>query len=227
MSRPVRLLGLVAGGLAVLVAAVFAIAWFAMPRDWIDQQARLQVATMKGATVRWKSLTPGFEWFSLGVKVEGLTLRVPDVGPAATDFRSNEIFIRLKLLPLLSRRVEISSAKIDGAWVTLTEQPPKPENATEAPSPQQFQLQVPRVDFHGVNVRTRDALGSGMELKGLNGGAVFAGTIDSPSSIEVTAKTDSLFWKPSAAAASVPLPSPLSVEAALQSSGGPGALKVT
>jgi len=209
------------------VAAVFAVAWFAMPRDWIDQQARLQVATMKGATVRWKSLTPGFEWFSLGVKVEGLTLRVPDVGPAATDFRSNEIFIRLKLLPLLSRRVEISSAKIDGAWVTLTEQPPKPENATEAPSPQQFQLQVPRVDFHNVNLRTRDALGSGMELKGLNGGAVFAGTIDSPSSIEVTAKTDSLFWKPSAAAASVPLPSPLSVEAALQSSGGPGALKVT
>jgi len=222
-----RAILLVLLGLAGLVLAVFAAAWFLMPRDWIDQQARRQAASVRGATVRWTSLTPGFDWFSLGVKVQGLTLRVPDAGPAATDFRSNEIFIRLKLLPLLSRRVEVSSAKLDGAWVTLTALPPKPEAAPGAPTPPQFQIQVPRVDFHNVNLRTRDTLGSGMELKNLNGEAVFAGTVDAPTGITLTAKADSLFWKPSAAAASMALPSPLSLDTELRASGGPGVLRVT
>ncbi|HZI89729.1 MAG TPA: hypothetical protein VFD83_04680, partial [Candidatus Polarisedimenticolia bacterium] len=181
---------------------------------------------MKGATVRWTRLTPGFDWFSLGVKIDGLTARVPDVGPAATDFRSQEVFVRLKLLPLLSRRVEVSSAKVDGVWVTLTEQPPPPEGAPGTPPPPPLQISLPRVDFHNVNVRTRDPLGSGMELKNLNGNAVFTGTLDAPRSIEISAKADSLFWKPSAAAASMPLPSPLALETAFQATGEPGSLQV-
>src|SRR6185503_3498889 len=160
-------------------------------------------------------------------KVQGLTVRAPDVGPAATDFRANEVFVRLKLLPLLSRRVEVSSAKLDGAWVTLTERPPPPEAAPGTPPPQPFQIQVPRVDFHNVNLRTRDPLGSGMELMGLNGNAVFAGTMDAPTSIEIDAKADSLFWKPSEKAANVPLPSPVSLQTALAAGGGPGVLRVT
>jgi len=227
VNRPRRAVLVVLLGLVGLVAAVFAAAWLLMPKDWIDQQARRQAALVQGATVRWTRLTPGFDWFSLGVKVEGLSLRVPDVGPAATDFRSNEIFVRLKLLPLLSRRVEVSSAKLDGAWVTLIEQPPKPEGEKGAPPAPQFQIQVPRVDFHNVNLRTRDALGSGTELKNLNGEAVFAGTMDAPAGIKLTAKADSLFWKPSAAAANVVLPSPLSVDTELRASGGPGSLRVT
>jgi hypothetical protein len=227
VTRPLRRVLIAVGGLLALLVAVFAAAWFLMPKDWIDREARRQAALMKGATVRWTRLTPGIDWFSIGVKVEGLTLRVPDVGPPATDFHSNVIFVRLKLLPLLSRRVEVSSAKLDGAWVTLFEQPPKPENAPGTPPPPQFQIQVPRVDFHNVNLRTRDSLGSGMELKSLNGEAVFSGTLDAPAGIKITAKADSLFWKPSAAAGNMTLPSPLSLDTELQSRGGPGVLRVT
>ena len=145
MTGPRRAILFALLGLVASVLLVFAAAWFPMPKEWIDQQARRQAALVHGATVRWTRLTPGIDWFSLGVKVEGLTLRVPDVGPAATDFRSNEIFIRLKLFPLPSRRVEVSSAKLDGAWVTLTERPSPPEGAPGTPPPSQFQIQVPRV----------------------------------------------------------------------------------
>src|SRR5207248_7376532 len=48
-----------------------------------------------------------------------------------------------------------------------------------------------------------------------------------PRGIRLTAKADSLFWRPSSAAANVALPSPLSLETELTASGGPGALRVT
>ncbi|HMI32066.1 MAG TPA: hypothetical protein VK527_10030, partial [Candidatus Limnocylindrales bacterium] len=209
------------------VVLVFAAAWFLMPRDWIDREARRQVSQMKGSTVRWTRMTPAIQWFSIGVKLEGLTVRIPDVGPSKTDLKANEIFVSMKLLPLLSRRVEVSSATLDGAWVTLTEQPPSAEAPPGPERGPQFQIQVPRVEFHNLNVRTRDTLGSGSELKGLSGNFVFEGTLDKPSSIRVSAKAESLFWKASAAAANMALPSPLTLEAVLESKGDPGVLEVT
>ncbi|HXL15537.1 MAG TPA: AsmA-like C-terminal region-containing protein [Methylomirabilota bacterium] len=225
MSRPLRIAFVAALGAAAAAALVFAAAWFLMPRDWIDSEARRQAAQMKGATVRWTRLTPAIQWFSIGVRIEGLTARVPDVGPSKTDLRANEIFVRLKLLPLLSRRVEVSSAKLDGAWVTLTEQPPEPEKPSGAPREPQFQIQVPRIDFHNLNVRTRDTLGSGTEVKGLSGSVAFQGTLETPTSIRAYAKADSLFWKASAAAANMPLPSPFTLDASLEAKGRPGVLQ--
>ena len=192
MSRPLRIVLIAAAALVAVVVVVFAIAWFAMPKDWIDQEARRQVAQMKGASVRWTRLTPAIEWLSIGVRIEGLTVRIPDVGPPATDLRANEIFVRMKLLPLLSRRVEIASAKLDGAWITLTERPPTPEAPPGAPRPPRLQIQIPRVDFHNVNLRTRDPLGSGMELKDLSGDVAFEGTLDAPQGIRASAKAESI-----------------------------------
>ncbi len=213
--------------MAALAALVFAIAWFSMPRGWIEQQAARQVAQMKGATVRWTRMTPAIQWPSIGVKLEGLTVRIPDVGPPKTELRVSEVFVRMKLIPLLLRRVEVSSARLDGAWVTLTEQPPLAGGPPGGPPAPKFQIMAPRVDFHDMNLRTRDTLGSGTELKGLNGDVVLAGTFDAPSSIRISAKADSLFWKPSAEAANVPLPSPLVLDAALESRGDPGVLEMT
>jgi hypothetical protein len=227
VSRPFRIALMVAAGAVVAVTVVFAAAWFLMPRDWIDSEARRQAAQMKGMTVRWTRLTPAIQWLSIGVKIEGLTARIPDVGPAKTDLRANEIFVSMKILPLLSRRVEVSAAKLDGAWVTLLEQPPEAEKPPGAPAEPQFQIAVPRVDFHNLNIRTRDALGSGMELKGLSGKVAFQGTLDAPTSIRASAKADSLFWKASAAAANMALPSPLTLDADLEAKGGPGVLQVT
>jgi hypothetical protein len=227
MSRPLRIALVAAACVAAAFVIVFAAAWFLMPRDWIDREAKSQVSRMKGASVKWTRLTPAIQWFSIGVKLEGLTVRIPDVGPSRTDLKANEIFVSMKILPLLSRRVEVSSAKLDGAWVTLTEQPPEATPPPGSNAGQGFQVLVPRLDFHNLNVRTRDTLGSGTELKGLSGSVAFQGTLDTPSSIRVSAKADSLFWKASAAAANMPLPSPLTLDAALESKGAPGVLEVT
>ena len=110
MSRPLRMVLVLLLGAAAVGALVFAAAWFLMPRDWIDTQARRQVALMKGTSVRWTRMTPAIQWLSIGVKLEGLIVRVPDVGPPKTDLRANEVFVSMKLFPLLSRRVEVSSA---------------------------------------------------------------------------------------------------------------------
>jgi len=226
VSRPLRIALVVAGGAVVAATVVFAAAWFLMPRDWIDSEARRQAAQMKGMTVRWTRLTPAIQWLSIGVKIEGLTARIPDVGPSRTDLKANEVFVSMKILPLLSRRVEVSSAKLDGAWVTLTDRGPEPEKPPGAPQGPQFQIAVPRVDFHNLNVRMRDTLGSGMELRGLSGNVAFEGTLEEPSSIRASAKADSLFWKASAAAADMALPSPLALDADLEAKGGPGVLQV-
>ena len=227
MSRPLRVLVIAALSLAAVVVVVFAVAWFMVPRDWIDREARRQVSQMKGAAVRWTRLTPAIQWLSIGVKIEGLTVRIPGGGPPKTDLHANEIFVRMKLLPLLSRRVEVSSAKLDGVWVTLTDQPPEAPGPPGSPPAPQFLILVPRIEFHNLNVRARDTLGGGTELKGLSGSLEFQGTLDTPSSIRVSAKADSLFWKASAAAANTPLPSPLALDAALESKGDKGVLEVT
>jgi len=226
VRKPFRIALVAALGAAAAVVLVFAAAWFLMPRDWIDSEARRQAAQMKGMTVRWTRLTPAIQWLSIGVKIEGLVVRIPDVGPPKTDLKANEIFVSMRILPLLSRRVEVSSAKLDGAWVTLTDQGPEPAKPAGAPQPLPFAIALPRVDFHNLNVRTRDTLGSGMELRGLSGSVALRGTVDTPTSIRASAKADSLFWKASAAAANMPLPSPLTLDVDMEAKGAPGVLQV-
>jgi len=227
LSRGLRIAALAAASLFGVVVLVFALAWALMPRDWIERQALHQASQMKGVAVQWKRITPAFDGLAIGIKLEGLSVRIPATGEVKTDARTNAIFVRMKLIPLLFRRVEVSSAKIDGAWVALYDRGPEPAPASGAPSAHGFAVLVPRLDFHDVNVRTRDTLGSGMELKGLDGHVELAGSLEAPAAIRVSARAESLYWKPSLQASNVPLPSPLDLNASLESKGNAEVLQIT
>ena len=227
MSRGLRIAAIAAASLLGVIVLIFALAWALIPRDWIERQALRQASQMKGAAVRWKRITPAFDGLAIGIKVEGLSVRMPAAGEARTDARTNAVFVRMKLLPLLFRRVEVSSAKVDGAWVALYDRGPEPEQPPGAAPAPGFTVLVPRLEFQDVNVRTRDALGSGMELKGLNGRVELAGSLDAPTAIRVSAKAESLYWKPSLQASNVPLPSPLDLNASLEPQGNAEVLQIT
>jgi len=227
LSRGLRIAAIAAASVLGVIVLVFALAWALIPRDWIERQALRQASQMKGAAVRWKRITPAFDGLAIGIKVEGLSVRMPAAGEARTDARTNAVFVRMKLLPLLFRRVEVSSAKIDGAWVALYDRGPEPEQPPGAAPAPGFTVLVPRLEFQDVNVRTRDALGSGMELKGLNGRVELAGSLDAPAAIRVSAKAESLYWKPSLQASNVPLPSPLDLDASLEPQGNAEVLQIT
>ena len=95
----------------------------------------------------------------------------------------------MKLLPLLFRRVEVSSASLDGAWISMYQSTPEPEAAPgDTTRATRFRIQVPRVDFHDLNVRTVDPLGSGMDFRRLSGHVMIDGSFDAPSSIQISAK---------------------------------------
>jgi hypothetical protein len=227
LSRGLRIAAIAAASLLGVVVLVFALAWALMPRDWIERQALRQASQMKGAAVQWKRMTPAFDGLAIGIKLEGLSVRIPATGDAKTDARTNAVFVRMKLLPLLFRRVEVSSAKVEGAWIALYDRGPEPAPAPgSAPAPG-FAVLVPRLEFHDVNVRTRDALGSGMELKGLDGHVELAGSLDAPAAIRVSAKAESLYWKPSLQASNVPFPSPLDLNASLEPKGNAEVLEIT
>jgi hypothetical protein len=198
-----------------------------LPRGFIEREAARQASQVKGATVQWTRMTPALQGLSIGVKLEGLRVRIPDVGDPRTDLRANEVFVRLKILPLLFRRVEVSSASLGGAWIAMYQRAPEPEAASQDTSKAtRFRVHLPRVDFHDLNVRTIDPLGSGMDFRRLNGHLVLDGSFDAPSAIQISAKADSAYWKPSAAAAAMPLPSPISLDAEMKSDRGAG-LRVT
>ena len=227
MSRGFRILAVAISSLLAVLAILFALAWTLMPRDWIERQALRQASRIQGAAVRWKRMTPAFEGLAIGIKLEGLSVRVPDAGEARTEARANAVFVRLRLLPLLFQRVEVSSAKVDGAWVALSDRGPQPSAAAGSAPAAAFAVLVPRLDFHDIDIRTRDTLGSGMEIKGLTGRIELAGSLDAPAAIRVAAKAESLYWKPSLRASEVALPSPLALSASLEAKEGGGVLQLT
>jgi len=232
MPRALRI-ALIVGGLLVglLAVAVFA-AWLLMPKDWIDQEAKRQAARIEGATVRWTRLRPGLSWLSLGVRVEGLYVRQPaeNQGDARLEARVREIFVSFRLLPLLARRVEISAARVSGAGIAMTDRgvpPPEPAAKATPAGAAGLALIVPRLDFDEVDIRTRDPLGGGFDLRRISGRAGIDGSLDRPRALQIEAKCESLYWKPSAREARVALPAPLGIDASAEARDKGTKLKVT
>lgn len=231
MARMIRIGLIVAGSLFGLLAVAVLAAWLLMPKDWIDQEARRQAAHIQGATVRWTKLQPGLSWLALGVRIEGLYVRQPAEGhgDATLEARVREIFVSFRLLPLLLRRVEISAARVSGAGIAMTDRgaPPPGGAGTPAGAGAGMALIVPRLDFDGIDLRTRDPLGGGIDLRRVSGGAEIDGSIDRPRAVRIAARCDSLYWKPSAQQASVALPAPLGIDAAAEARDRGAKIQVT
>ena len=231
MTRALRVMLIVAGSLAGLLAVGLAAAWFLIPRDWIDREAQRQAARLSGATVRWKRLSPGFEGFSLGIRVEGLYLRTPPQGPARAEAAVREVFVRLRILPLFARRVEIASAHVIGAGVALTDRgapaalggrslPPAAAGAALA-------LVLPRLDIEDSDIRTRDPMGGGFDARRFSATARIEGTVAAPRAVHVEARVETLLWKPSAREAAVAMPGPLRLDLEAATRDGGGRLEIT
>jgi hypothetical protein len=218
VARPIRIALVVAGLAALAFIVLVAAAWFLMPKDWIDREAKRQAAQIKGATVRWDRLEPGFTWLAVGVRIKGLYVRVPEemAGEAELEARVREIFVSFQLLPLLSRRVELSAARVSGAGVAMTERRAPVDSAAASPGRSQsaagVALLLPRLDLEDVDIRTRDLSGGGVDVRRLSGRAEVDGTIGQPRGVRIGAKAESLLWKPSARGASLLLPSPLRID---------------
>ncbi|MBI4364243.1 MAG: hypothetical protein HY568_02340, partial [Candidatus Latescibacteria bacterium] len=119
MKRWLKIAVVVVGTGVAALALLFALAWILMPRDWIEREAKRQASRMSGVAIHWNRLAPSLEGLAIGVRLEGLTVRAPATGDPAMDARVNEVFFRMKLLPLLFRRVEVSAARVRNAWVTM------------------------------------------------------------------------------------------------------------
>lgn len=217
MPRAVRTALIAAGALVGLVVIVFAAALLLIPRDWIEKQARAQAEKIPGMTVTWARLTPGFRWFAVGIRVEGLAIRAPKTGDPTLNARLRDVFVELRLLPLLTRRVEIGTARVDGGGIAMFDRgvpPPEAAGAAGA-APQGLSLVLPRVTVDHLDFRTRDLLGSGFDLRDVGGEARIGGTLDRLGSVSVTIGADSLYWKPSSRDSLVPIPSPFRASVAL------------
>jgi AsmA-like C-terminal region len=229
MRRALRVVLAAAVSLAVLFAIAFGLAWAFLPREWIAREAQRQASQIAGADVRWKRLTPGFQWLSLGVRIEGLVARMPASGPAAVDARVGEIFVRFKLLPLLLRRVEVSAASVRHGSITLVDRgTPSPAAGGPRAAPGgEAALVLPRIEFSDLSVRTRDPLGGGFDLKGIEGSSRMGGALPAIRDIEMDVQAESLYWKPSAKDPRMALPGPARLSVSLAQAGGGARLAVT
>ncbi|HET9251894.1 MAG TPA: hypothetical protein VFP58_07245, partial [Candidatus Eisenbacteria bacterium] len=211
MSRARRVLLIVFGSVLGLAVLVYAAAYFLMPKDFVQNQAMRIASKMQGGTVRWQRLETGFKGLSLGTKLTGVSFRMPaeGEGDVRLQARIEEVFISFRILPLLLRRIEVSEARVTGAGIAMTERdepPPKEEIAKQRES---FTFRLPRLEFDRVDIRNRDRYGSGIDLRGLKGFAELDGPLSNPTALRVDTSAESLFWKPSAKAAAMRLPSPL------------------
>ena len=225
MAGPSRLLriGLIAAGsLVALVVLVLGLAFAFMPRDWIDKEAQRQAAQVSGASVSWKKLEPGLDGLSLGVRISGLAVTMPKEGDPTLDLRAKEVFVRFRLLPLLMRRVEIAAAKVKDAGIATWDRgpqakPPTPPGGGNGPG---MALVLPKIELDGIDVRTRDLYGGGVDLRRIRGTTEIEGTLQNPRSVRIEASAESLFWKASARDPMMALPSPLQADIAMKGSGG-------
>ena len=116
-SRSKRILWIVLGSIVGLVVVIYLAAWLLLPKDFVESQAQKMASKSQGATIRWKRMTTGLQGFSFGVKIEGMTVRMPAEGQGepSLDGRIGEVIVRFRLLPLLFRKVEIEAAQVNGA----------------------------------------------------------------------------------------------------------------
>jgi hypothetical protein len=182
MSRSKRTLLIVLGSIVSLVVLVYLAAWLLLPKDFIESQAMKMASKSQGSTIRWKRLTTGLHGLSFGVKIEGMTVRMPAEGQGdpSLDGRIAEVVVRFRLLPLLLRRIEIDAAQVNGAGIAMYERAKPPgqgEKKEERPS---FALHIPKLEFARVDLRSRDRYGSGYDVRGLSGHVDIDGTLDAP-----------------------------------------------
>ena len=229
MPRWLRIVAMVVAAAAASIAIVLGAAWALLPRDWISQEAQRQAARLSGASVRWKSLEPGLEGFSIGVRLRGFAYRAPAEGEPEIDARAQEVFVRFKLLPLLSRRVEVAAARVRGAGIATWERasqagtPPPPATADGGSG---MTLFLPRLELDGVDIRTRDRNGGGIDVRRLRGSTDISGSIQAPKGVRIDVSADSLFWKGSAREPRLTLPGPLRVDVAMKAASGKNRLEV-
>src|SRR5512139_1467938 len=162
MARALRIVLIGAGSLIALLGIALAAAWALLPREKIEAEAKRQAGLAAGAAIEWKSLEPGFEGLSLGIRLREFSARMPVEGPPAVDARVGEIFVRFRLLPLLFRRVEVSAASIRHARVALVDrgQPPPPSSPPGAGGGAGgMAIALPRLDLDDISVSSRDPFG--------------------------------------------------------------------
>lgn len=222
MPRPLRIVLIGVAALAGVAVLVIALAWAFLPRDWVSKEAQKQAAAVSGADIKWKSLEPGMEWLAIGVRIQDLAVRMPREGDPRLDFRAKEIFVRFKLLPLLFRRVEIAAARVKDAGIATWDRGPLPPEAQGAKSANTagLALVLPKLELDGIDVRTRDLYGGGIDLRRIHGVAEIGGTLEKPRSVRVEASAESLFWKGTARDPLLALPSPLTVDVEMKGTGG-------
>jgi hypothetical protein len=218
-SRGKRILWIVLGSIVGLVVLVYLAAWLLLPKDFVESQAMKMASKSQGATIRWKRMTTGLQGLSFGVKIEGMTVRMPAEGQGepSLDGRIGEVIVRFRLLPLLFRKVEIDAAQVNGAGIAMYERGKPPGEGKKKEEKPSFALHLPKLGFDRVDVRSRDRYGSGYDLRGLSGSVDIDGNLDAFRSAKVEAKGDSLSWKPSAQGKAVALPGPLHATATIES----------
>src|SRR5512139_1127936 len=216
MARALRIVLIGAGSLIALLGIALAAAWALLPREKIEAEAKRQAGLAAGAAIEWKSLEPGFEWLSLGVRLRDFSARMPVEGPPAVDARVGEIFVRFRLLPLLFRKVEVSAASIRHARVTLVDRgapPPAPPGGKGGGGG--MSVALPRLDLEDISVSSRDPFGGGFDLKGIHGHTSISGALPAVTGAGVDVEAESLFWKPSAKDPLVALPGPAKLDIVL------------
>jgi hypothetical protein len=141
----------------VLVAVVLAlVAWF--PAERVRALAVAELERALGRQVTVDAVRLGFR----GVHLRGLAISaVPDF-EAGTLLSARDLIVRVHLLPLLQRRLEVSQLTIEDWSCTLTSGPRKPEavegrraRATSAVAA----LGVASLESHGGAVEWTDAAG--------------------------------------------------------------------
>jgi hypothetical protein len=230
MPRALWIVLSAAGALLALAVALFALAFILIPRDWIEREAQRQASRVSGASVTWERLEPGISGLTLGVRIRGLSLRVPAEGDERLKAGIREVFVQFRLLPLLARRVEIAAARVRGGGIAVTDRGDalgRGGAGDQAVGPVGVAFVLPRLEIEEVDFRTRDPLGGGFDFRRVKGSASIDGPLGSLRAIRAEVFAESLFWKPSAAEPLVALPAPLDVTLALAARDGGKRLEVT
>ena len=119
--------------------------------------------------------------------------------------------------------MEIAAARVKDAGIATWDRGPVPPEAKAAAGGAGgpgMALALPKLELDGIDVRTRDLYGGGIDLRRIRGVVEIAGTIQAPRAVRVEATVESLLWKGSARDPLLALPSPLKADIAMKGTGG-------